>query len=189
MNWSDREHPVVVMGVGGAGGHMLERIAQWYAATHARFVAVNTDREALKNLGYSHVLIGTSGQAATRLEQGRAAAIHSAADIARTLHGTGELILLCGLGGGTGSGATPEIASIAMRIGINVRVVATMPWQWEGMQRSAQAGAGLKAIEALGCTVKVVFFEEFSAYLSPDTSLDECSVLITRHLIQLVGAN
>ena len=185
MNLNDANRPTVVMGVGGAGIRMLERAAaNPFVVASTRWIAVNTDQTSMEQVRLPHLLIGASGLPAVCSAKGREAALHSAVDIAEALQGARRLLVLAGLGGGTGSGATPEIARMAMEMGIDVTVGVGMPGKWEGVQRHEQASAGLSALQSLGCKVEVARFDELSAELPASTSLDEYSAELTRLLLE-----
>ena len=185
MNLNDANRPTVVMGVGGAGIRMLERAAaNPFVVASTRWIAVNTDQTSMEQVRLPHLLIGASGQPAVCAANGREAALHSAIDIAGALQGARRLLVLAGLGGGMGSGATPEIARMAMEMGIDVTVGVGMPGKWEGPQRHAQACAGLSALQGLGCKVEVAHFDELSAEMPNSTTLDEYSAELTKVLLE-----
>ena len=184
MSGKNTTQPTLVMGVGGAGSHMLNLLARQPLASSLRLICVNTDQGALSNIGLRHLLIGASGQPAVTLDKGKEAAIHSSTDIARILNDAGRLIVMAGLGGGTGSGAAPEIVRIAMNLGLEVRACVAMPAQWEGRQRETQASTGLAALQSQKCTVTVVYFDELSATLPPSTTMEEYSSVMTQVLIE-----
>ena len=136
MNLNDASGSTVVMGVGGAGIRMLEQLdATQSAVASTRLIAVNSDEASMRQVRLSHLLIGASGLPAVCSAKGREAALYSAVDIAEALRGARRLLVLAGLGGGVGTGAAPEIARIAMEMGIDVTVGVGMPGRWEGSQR------------------------------------------------------
>ena len=189
MNLDDANEPVVIMGVGGAGTRMLELAAATQsAASSTRWIAVNTDQASMNLVNLPHLLIGATGLPAVCSAKGREAALYSALDLAEAFGGTRRLILLAGLGGGVGSGATPEIARLAMEMDIDVTVGVGMPGKWEGSQRHEQASTGLSALQGLGCKVEVVCFDELSAELPPSTTLDEYSAQLTKALLEKTAA-
>ena len=189
MNFNNANAPTVIMGVGGAGTRMLELLvaAAPSSVAFTRLIAVNTDQTSMKQTRLSHLLIGPSGLPALCSSRGKEAALLSATDIAEALHGASRLFVLVGLGGGTGSGATPEIVRIAMELNIDVTVGVGMPGKWEGSQRNAQAIAGLSALQNLGCKVEVVRFDELSEKLPISTTLDEYSAELTKLLLDKTG--
>lgn len=187
MNLNDANVPTVVMGVGGAGTRMLELVAAAQSSVAStRLIAVNTDQASMRQTRLSHLLIGASGLPVVWSSKGREAALYSAADIGEALHGARRLFVLAGLGGGTGSGAMPEIVRIAMELNIDVIVGVGMPGKWEGSQRHAQASAGLSTLQSLGCKVEVVRFDELSEKLPSSTTLDEYSAELTKLLFEKI---
>ena len=185
MNLKDANEPMVVMGVGGAGTRMLELAsATQSAAETTRWIVVNSDQESINQVRLPHLLIGASGLPAVCSANGREAALYSALELAEALRDARRLLVLTGLGGGMGSGATPEIVRLALEMGIEVTVGVGMPGKWEGSQRNERANAGLSALQGLGCKVEVVRFDELSAELPPSTTLDEYSAELTKLLFE-----
>lgn len=130
---------IKVFGVGGAGGAALNRMIT-EKLKGVGFVAVNTDVQALhNNLAKDKLAIGktvTRGLGAgMNPETGRRAAEESANDIRSAIQGTDMVFLTAGLGGGTGSGAVPEVAKIARESGALTVAVVTKPFSFEGAQR------------------------------------------------------
>jgi cell division protein FtsZ len=130
---------IKVIGVGGGGGSALSRMI----AANLRgvdFIAVNTDAQALHtNLAAVKIAIGktvTRGLGAgMNPEMGRRSAEENANDLRNAITGADMVFLTCGLGGGTGSGAVPEIAKIAREVGALTIAVVTKPFGFEGAQR------------------------------------------------------
>ena len=130
---------IKVLGVGGGGGSALNRMIK-EKLRGIEFVAVNTDVQALhNNLAKAKLSIGktvTRGLGAgMNPELGRRAAEESANDIRNAVTGADMVFLTGGLGGGTGSGALPEIAKIAREAGCLTVAVVTKPFVFEGAQR------------------------------------------------------
>ncbi len=142
---------IKVIGVGGSGNHAVNRMV----AAKIRgvdFLALNTDVQDLHQCSAHHRL--HIGKVATRglgagmdPSVGRAAAEESANDIRELLRGADMVFIACGLGGGTGSGASPVVASIAKELGALTIAVVTKPFTFEGAQRreiAEKAQLGLK---------------------------------------------
>lgn len=144
---------MLVMGVGGAGCNMVHRMAQtWRHGPNV--LAVNTDVQALAACdGVRTLAIGA--QAARGLGAsgdttgGRLAAEESLSALQEAMVGTDLLILVTGLGGGTGTGAAPVIAKAARAMGATILVFATLPFPFEGDRRRRQADEGLRALQRL----------------------------------------
>ena len=141
---------VRVVGVGGAGGNALKRML--LRGVHgATLIAANTDTQALlDHPAPVHVVLGrraTRGLGAGgRPEMGFAAAQESRADVLRVLEGADMVFIAAGLGGGTGTGAGPYVASVAREIGALVVGVVTLPFTFEGRRRQRAALQGLAAL-------------------------------------------
>lgn len=130
---------IKVLGVGGGGGSALNRMIK-EKLRGIDFVAVNTDVQALHtSLAQTKISIGktvTRGLGAgMNPELGRRAAEESANDVRNSIGGSDMVFLTGGLGGGTGSGALPEIAKIARESGCLTVAVVTKPFAFEGAQR------------------------------------------------------
>ena len=130
---------IKVLGVGGGGGSAINRMIK-ESLKGVDFVAVNTDVQALQaNLAREKIAIGktvTRGLGAgMNPEIGRRAAEENANDIRSLIHGADMVFLTGGLGGGTGSGALPEIAKVAREAGALTVAVVTKPFGFEGAQR------------------------------------------------------
>lgn len=130
---------IKVVGVGGGGGSALMRmIAEKLRGVE--FIAVNTDAQALhQNAAPVKIPIGKTATrglgAGMNPEMGRRAAEENANDIRTAIAGADMVFLTCGLGGGTGSGAIPELAKIAREVGALTIAVVTKPFSFEGAQR------------------------------------------------------
>lgn len=130
---------IKVIGVGGGGGSALSRMIAM-KLRGIDFIAVNTDAQALHtNPAPVKVAIGktvTRGLGAgMNPEVGRRAAEENANDIRNAIAGADMVFLTCGLGGGTGSGVSPEVAKIARETGALTVAVVTKPFSFEGAQR------------------------------------------------------
>ncbi len=142
---------IKVVGIGGGGGNAVNTMISHYNIEGVEFIAVNTDAQALKNsLAPVQLQIG---QELTRglgvggdPEIGAKAAEESVDAIHEHLAGADMVFLTCGMGGGTGTGATPVIASIAKNLGALTVAVVTKPFQFEGKRRMESA---LKGIDEL----------------------------------------
>jgi cell division protein FtsZ len=141
---------IKVVGVGGAGGNALNNMIR-NNLQGVQFIAVNTDIQALnKSLAPVRIQIGnqlTGGLGAGALpEKGFKAALESQNQIAEALQGAHMVFVTAGLGGGTGTGAAPLIASVARDLGALTVGVVTKPFEFEGRPRRNNAMQGLKAL-------------------------------------------
>jgi len=134
---------IKVVGIGGSGGSAVDRMVK-SGIRGVDFVAMNTDVQALHHNSAAHKLhIGktiTRGLGAGMdPELGKRSAEESQNEIREMLKETDMVFLTCGLGGGTGSGASPMIASIAREMGALTVAVVTKPFTFEGPQRKTIA--------------------------------------------------
>jgi cell division protein FtsZ len=138
---------IVVIGVGGGGGNAVNNmIAAGLAGP--RFIVANTDAQALANSGAEQrIQLGarlTEGiGAGAKHEIGEAAAEEALDEIRTALEGAHMVFIAAGMGGGTGTGATPVIARVAKEFGILTVAVVTKPFLFEGKRRMRAAEAGI----------------------------------------------
>src|ERR1700689_356050 len=141
---------IKVIGVGGGGGKAVNRMIQ-ARMEGVEFIAANTDVQALK-LSQAPVKL----QLGVRLTQGlgaganpdvgRRAALEDSEKIIEALEGADMVFVTAGLGGGTGTGAAPVIASLASEMGILTVAVVTRPFAFEGKRRMMQAERGMQEL-------------------------------------------
>lgn len=138
---------IKVIGVGGGGGNAINRMIR-AQIQGVEFISVNTDKQALLHSQATHkIQIGekiTKGQGAgAKPEIGQRSAEESREAITDALNGTDMVFITAGMGGGTGTGAAPVIASIAKEMGILTVGIVTKPFAFEGRRRMEQAEAGI----------------------------------------------
>lgn len=138
---------IKVVGVGGSGGAAIDRMIE-SKIRGVDFVAINTDAQALHHSKSPHKI--HIGKTTTRglgagmdAELGRKAAEENQDELHDLLKGTDMVFITCGLGGGTGTGASPLIADIAKDVGALTVAVVTKPFAFEGAQRKSIAESGL----------------------------------------------
>jgi cell division protein FtsZ len=141
---------IKVIGVGGGGGNAVNRMIQ-AGLEGVEFIAANTDVQALKlSLAPVKLQLGvrlTAGLGAgANPDVGRRAALEDSEKIIESLEGADMVFVTAGLGGGTGTGAAPVIASLASEMGILTVAVITRPFGFEGKRRLQQAERGLKEL-------------------------------------------
>lgn len=137
---------IKVVGIGGGGGAAINRMIS-DKIKGVEFIVINTDVQALhQNLAPNKLPIGktvTRGLGAgMNPDIGRRAAEESANEVRNILNGADMVFLTCGLGGGTGTGAIPEVAKLAKDIGALTIAVVTKPFSFEGAQRRRIAEEG-----------------------------------------------
>jgi len=152
---------IKVIGVGGGGSNAVNHMFR-LGIKGVDFIVCNTDRQALdKSPVPNKIQLGlesTKGLGAGSIpEVGRDAALESIDEIKRFLgEGTQMVFITAGLGGGTGTGAAPVIASIARELGILTVGIVTIPFAFEGKKRRAQAEAGLEEMKKYVDTLLVI---------------------------------
>lgn len=143
---------IKIMGVGGAGGNAVNRIVEaGQISGGVDIISVNTDLQVLRlSKAPINIQIGqktTNGQGSGgKPEIGKKAAEESAETIKDLLVNTDLLFLTCGMGKGTGTGATPVIAKIAKELGILTVAVVTKPFKFEGPERMKNAELGISEL-------------------------------------------
>ena len=151
---------ILVIGVGGGGCNAVNRMIG-AGLKSASFIAANTDKQALMMSKASvQIQLGeklTKGLGAgADPEVGRKAAEESRAQITEKLRGVDLVFITAGMGGGTGTGAAPIIASIAREMGILTIAVVTKPFEFEGKTRAANAEQGIKNLSKCVDTLVVI---------------------------------
>ncbi|MFT5390327.1 MAG: cell division protein FtsZ, partial [Gammaproteobacteria bacterium] len=141
---------IKVIGVGGGGGNALEHMLE-NNVDGVEFVCANTDAQALKNSSARTVLqLGSSitkglGAGASP-DVGRQAALEDRDRIGEILEGADMIFLTAGMGGGTGTGASPVIAQMAKELGILTVAVVTKPFPFELKRRMKVADEGIREL-------------------------------------------
>jgi cell division protein FtsZ len=149
---------IKVIGVGGGGCNAVNRMIR-AKVEGVEFVAANTDLQALK-LSQAPLKLQLGAKltkglgAGANPEVGRKAALEDTEKIIESLEGSDMIFLTTGLGGGTGSGAAPVVASLASELGALTVAVVTKPFAFEGKRRMLQAEQALA--ELIGCVDTVI---------------------------------
>ena len=148
--FQDRVVKIKVIGVGGAGNNVINRMIE-SGVEGVDFVVVNTDKQDLnKSICKNKIQIGeklTGGMGAgSKPEIGQKSAEESRAAISKILEGVDMVFITAGMGGGTGTGAAPIVADLAHEAGILTVGVVTKPFKFEGANRMRQAEAGIAAL-------------------------------------------
>ncbi len=147
---TDRNIAIKLVGVGGAGSNAVDRL-KMENLERLQMAVINTDYQALSSSPVQDkVLIGTSVTrglgAGGDPDLGREAAEADREKIAAVVKGCDLVFLIAGMGGGTGSGASPIVAEIASETGALVIAFVTLPFSFEGGRRAKQAEEGLIAL-------------------------------------------
>jgi cell division protein FtsZ len=151
---------IKVIGVGGGGGNAVNRMID-AGVEGIEFIVANTDLQALR-MSHAPVKLQlgvklTNGLGAgANPEVGRKAALEDSDKIIEALEGADMVFVTTGLGGGTGTGAAPIIASLAVEMGALTVAVVTKPFSFEGKRRMAQAERGIaELMESVDTTIVI----------------------------------
>lgn len=173
----DQYARIKVVGVGGGGNNAVNRMIE-DGVQGVEFIAVNTDAQALKQSNAETVMqIGdtlTRGLGAgANPEIGRRAVEESRQQIQAALQGADMVFVTCGMGGGTGTGAAPEIAHIARELGALTIGVVTRPFAFEGRKRAVNAAAGIEEMKKAVNTLIIIPNERLLEIVDKKTPMIE----------------
>lgn len=147
MDSQSDEAVIKVVGVGGGGGNAVEYMVK-QVIEGVEFISMNTDAQVLKTSS-AHIKLQIGNEVTKGLgagadpNVGREAAQEDREKIRQTLEGADMVFITAGMGGGTGTGAAPEVARIAKEMGILTVAVVTKPFPFEGKKRSDFANQGI----------------------------------------------
>ncbi len=166
---------IKVIGIGGGGCNAVNRMIE-SGLEGIEFIAANTDLQALR-LSQAPIKIQLGGELTKGLgagsdpEIGRQAALEDTEKIIELLEGADMLFITSGLGGGTGTGGAPIVASLAVELGALTVAIVTKPFSFEGKKRMIQAEQGLAELQACVDTVISIPNEKLMNTVEPGTSL------------------
>ncbi len=167
--------PIKVVGVGGAGCSAVNRMAA-EKIPGVQLVAVNTDGQALLNTSADvQIRIGdklTKGLGAgTDPARGLRAAEESREELKEAVRGAEMVFVTAGMGGGTGTGASPIVAEVAREVGALTIGIVTRPFGFEGARRGERAEEGIEALQDRVDTLIVIPNDRLLAMCDPKASL------------------
>src|SRR5436189_3223563 len=168
---------IKVIGVGGGGSNAVNRMVR-SGLDGVEFIVANTDLQALQmNSASIKLQIGsklTKGLGAgADPTVGRQAALEDTENIIQMLDGADMVFVTTGLGGGTGTGAAPVIASLASELGALTVAVVTKPFKFEGRKRQMQAERGLDALRECVDTIITIPNERLLTIIDRTTPMTE----------------
>ncbi len=168
---------IKVIGVGGGGNNAVNRMIEG-GLRGVEFLAVNTDKQALfLSKANMKIQIGdklTKGLGAgSDPEIGQKAAEENRDEIAQALKGSDMVFVTAGMGGGTGTGAAPIVASVAKELGILTVGVVTKPFTFEGRKRMAQAEKGIAQLKDHVDTLIIIPNDRLLQVIQKNTSMVE----------------
>ncbi len=175
----DRQPPakIKVIGIGGAGGNAVNRMIQ-AKIEGVEFIAANTDVQAMRHsIAPIKLQIGaklTNGLGCGAIpERGRQAALEDTERIIELLDGSDMVFITCGMGGGTGPGAAPIIASLATELNALTVGVVTQPFNFEGKTRQMHAEEGIRELKEVVDTLITIPNERLLYAMGADALLEE----------------
>ena len=175
-----------VIGIGGGGGSIVAGVAPHIAKVD--FMAANTDIQALKTIGKKSKIF-QFGQSLTRglgcgmdPKVGKSAAHEAEQKIANLFKNVDLAILVSCLGGGTGSGATPEFARIAKDLGVMTFGIFTMPFKFEGAKRAQIAKASMEKLKTNLNVFSIIPNENIFQIINKDTPIIEAFSAVNNRL-------
>lgn len=176
-NESEAAAKIIVVGVGGGGNNAVNRMIDEQIAG-VEFIAINTDKQALQLCKAPTLMqIGdkiTKGLGAgARPEIGEKAAEESAEEVSAALKGADMVFVTCGMGGGTGTGATPVVARIAKEQGALTVGVVTKPFRFESKTRMNNALTGIEKLKESVDTLIVIPNDKLLEVVDRRTTMPE----------------
>ena len=168
---------ILVIGVGGAGGNIINSM-KLSGVEGVEFINVNTDSQQLKNSKVDKTLqLGPSCTqglgAGADPELGKKSADEVAGEIEEYLEGSHMVFLTAGMGGGTGTGASPVIARIAKDLGILTVGVVTKPFEMEGKRKINRADEGILELQKYVDNLIVIPNQNIFHLAKPETSFTD----------------
>ena len=168
---------IKVVGIGGAGGNAVNRMIQG-KIVGVEFIAANTDLQALRSSAAPVKLqIGaklTNGLGCGAVpERGRQAALEDTERIIELLDGADMVFVTCGMGGGTGTGAAPIVASLATELNALTVGVVTKPFNFEGKKRQLHAEEGIRELKEVVDTLITIPNERLLHAMGAEALLED----------------
>ncbi len=174
---SSEEAKICVVGVGGGGGNAINNMVD-RGIKGVDFIAINTDAQALAaNLATTRIQVGRSVTkglgAGARPSAGAEAVQENYEQIEQALNGYDMVFVTAGMGGGTGTGGAPVVASITRNLGILSVAIVTRPFECEGQRRMKTATEGIERLREAIDTLIVIPNERLLDIAAENTSLVE----------------
>ncbi len=174
---NEKSAKIKVIGVGGAGGNAINNMIR-SGLQGVKFIAANTDAQALE-ISRADVRIQLGGSiteglgAGANPQIGREAALETVEEIRNALKDSHMVFITSGLGGGTGTGATPVIAEVCREMGALTVAVVSKPFSFEGKKRALIAEQGLDEIKKVVDTAITIPNDRLRALASKKATLME----------------
>ncbi len=175
MDSHGQDAVIKVIGVGGGGGNAVEHMVK-QSIEGVEFIAINTDAQVLRS-SHAHVTLQIGSSVTKGLGAGadpnigREAAQEDRETIRQALDGADMVFITAGMGGGTGTGAAPEVAKIAKEMGILTVAVVTKPFPFEGKKRAGYAEQGIVELSKHVDSLITIPNEKLLKVMGPGTPL------------------
>lgn len=172
---TDKGTVIKVVGVGGAGGNAVAHMIR-NGVQGVDFICCNTDAQALAaTMAPVQIRLGRTGLGAgAKPDQGRAAAETAREEIRAALNGANMVFITAGMGGGTGTGASPIVAEVAKELGILTVGVVTKPFHFEGGRRLKMSEEGIDELSKHVHSLIVVLNENLYDLMDEDATQEDC---------------
>ncbi|MFQ6676449.1 MAG: cell division protein FtsZ [Fidelibacterota bacterium] len=185
---ADQKARIKVIGVGGAGGNAINRMIA-SGLDGVEFIAINTDAQDLDtNRAETKIQIGknlTKGLGAgAKADLGRAAMESEKESVASIIEGADMVFVTAGMGGGTGTGASPIIAQLAREAGALTVGVVTRPFNFEGPKRMNRAQSGIEEMQKSCDTLIVIPNQRLLSIVDKSTTVIQAFSLADSILLQ-----
>ena len=182
---------IKVVGVGGGGGNMIDHMVA-EGVDGIELIATNTDAQALETSTADKKI--QLGERATRglgagmnPEVGKTAATENFEDLKESMEGSDIVFIAAGMGGGTGTGATPVVAQAAREVGALTVSVVTKPFDFEGKKRTKLALAGLEELKKECDSIVVIPNQKLLSIVDKNLGIKESFKLVDDVLARAVG--
>ena len=186
-----RKNCVCVVGIGGCGNVLLDKLYACGEQSNVKYLAINTDEHALEKTIVPNILhIGSNPNgtgAGGSVEAGEVAAQESVHKIKKAIKGCSAVVILAGMGRGTGTGASPVVAGLTSKRGIPVHSVVTFPFNFEGKLRMQRAALGIDALSKFS-SVTTVPNQVFPDIIGTKIALEELFELTDTSILFTVRA-
>lgn len=181
---------IIVVGVGSEGNNIVNRMI-YDNIEGVEFIGIDTDKQYLQLCKATTVIqIGekiTNGlSTGTRPEIGQKAAEESSEDIAVAIKGADIVFVICGMGGGTGTGAAPVIAKLSKGMGILTVGIVTKPFYYEGYIRINNSNVGINKMENNTDSLIVISNDSLYEFINKHIVVSRVSMIIDEIILQFV---
>lgn len=180
-NYND-DARIKVIGVGGGGGNAINNMIN-SGLTGVDFIVVNTDNQALEhNRANTKITLGVGLGAGGKPEVAKSLVESQIDEVREVIKGSDMVFITAGMGGGTGTGASPVIAKMARELNALVVGIVTTPFSWEGRRRISSAEEGIKELKENVDALIVIQNQRLLEIIEKTTSFQEAYQMVDRVL-------